>query len=1129
MASNRLRGITIQIGADNSELNEAMKDVNARAGSLQHELIEVNRLLRLDPGNVELLAQQQALYSDQLDNSRERLQMLRRAEEQLQEQFRRGDASEEQMRSLNREIIRTEQNIQQTEDAMNGLNNSTQATGESAGKLGEKFKTGLKAAGAAIGGSVGAMAIASIKGLDDMTKALNQYQTATGTAAESMVEIKESIKRLYNDKLGEGFDDIAQSMALIKQQTNLTGEALENTTRYALLMRDTFDLDVNEGIRGANALMQKFGISAEEAYNLIAVGAQNGLNQNQDLADQLAEYSVYYADMGFSADEMFDIMASGAANGAFQIDYLNDAVKEFGIRTKDNSEGTRAAFEALGFDADALTEAFAAGGDQAKEAFEMITYELLDMPDKIKQNEIGVALFGTKWEDVGVAGMEALMDVQDSIDTTKDALSEINAIKYNSFGEAIQGIGRQFQTGVLIPIGEAVLPTLNSFAQALQQGIEGIQSVGDRLNTIGPIAAGVAVTVGSLTAVFTAHTVATKAQTIATQAAELATKLFNNTLKANPIGIVVSLILGLVTTLGILWATNEDFRNKVTEMCDQLKAAVKEAIDSISGHFKQLGANIKANWQQITASCTAAWEGIKGFFSKTIPEIVNNIVTGFAELPGKMLEIGQNIIAGIGEGIQNAVGGLLDNVANVGGSIANKFKEILQIHSPSLVFKAIGKYIVEGLRIGIGDNAALATKEIEHLGTAILQSGDAIATGLINIDQKTGQMSYNAVYTGMMRKLQLYYKDRDSRVAAMTDGTTENIAQIQKEISATQKATDIKIKLYQQEYNAKAALVDQEANEQTKALQAKIDAINKAATMEQREEEAKDYAKKMAELEDKLKNAETDDDKENIKKQIQETQYAREKQLLQQSRQDQQEALRQEMEDVRAQAEAKKASMQEELEAKQYMLEQQRAQEIEHLNAVVALMQAQVDKKKELEELQTEIAKKEKQLQTKNVDAETKKQVTIDLAALKDKEKNLIDSIAKDKTTLEGFTPQIKQISKQYGMEFLTGFTSTESAIYAYVDRMTAYMRAQLAAAAGAADGSHAKGLSYVPFDGYRAILHEGEAVLTKAEAREYYTGGARSGGDINVTQHIYSPTPDPRVEQRQAAREFKRIGVLLS
>ena len=259
MASNRLRGITIQIGADNSELNEAMKDVNARAGSLQHELIEVNRLLRLDPGNVELLAQQQALYSDQLDNSRERLQMLRRAEEQLQEQFRRGDASEEQMRSLNREIIRTEQNIQQTEDAMNGLNNSTQATGESAGKLGEKFKTGLKAAGAAIGGSVGAMAIASIKGLDDMTKALNQYQTATGTAAESMVEIKESIKRLYNDKLGEGFDDIAQSMALIKQQTNLTGEALENTTRYALLMRDTFDLDVNEGIRGANALMQKFG------------------------------------------------------------------------------------------------------------------------------------------------------------------------------------------------------------------------------------------------------------------------------------------------------------------------------------------------------------------------------------------------------------------------------------------------------------------------------------------------------------------------------------------------------------------------------------------------------------------------------------------------------------------------------------------------------------------------------------------------------------------------------------------------------------------------------------------------------------------------------------------------------
>lgn len=747
MASNRLRGITIQIGAETTELNNAMRDINTQAGSLQHELIEVNRLLRVDPGNVELLAQQQALYSDQLDNSRERLQMLRQAEADLQEQFRRGDASEEQMRSLNREIIRTEQGIQRTEQAMQGLNGSTQETGESASELGEKFTTGLKAATAAGVAAVDALGVASIKAADDMTNALNQYRAATGAAAESMGDIEGAVKRIYNNNLGENFDDIAQSMALVQQQTHLTGGALEDATSYALLMRDTFDLDVNEGIRGANALMQKFGISAEEAYNLIAVGAQNGLNQNQDLADQLAEYSVYYADMGFSADEMFDIMASGAANGAFQIDYLNDAVKEFGIQTKDNSEGTRAAFEALGFDADALTEAFAAGGDQAKEAFETITYELLDMPDKIKQNEIGVALFGTKWEDVGVAGMEALMDVQDSIDTTKDALSEINAIKYDSFGEAIQGVGRQVQTDLLMPIGDALLPALNTFANLLQLLIT-------HFDVIGPILAGVAATVVTFTVATNAHTIATKAQTAATQMAQLAMQLFNGTLKANQIGLVVAAIMGLVTVFGILWTTNEDFRNSMLELWADLKGFLVQTLDN----FRALFAS---TWDAIKLIFDSFAKLFRGDFSGFLSGLIQLITQAIPN----MLAAGRNLFTGMWDGMKE-------------------------------------------------------------------------------------------VWTN----LQTWVSDKVSWLA------------------------------------------------------------------------------------DKL-----------------------------------------------------------------------------------------------------------------------------------------------------------------------------------------AFWRSSQAEMGGGSDGSHAKGLNYVPFDGYRAILHEGEAVLTKTEAREYRNGGARSGGDINVTQHIYSPTPDPRVEQRQAAREFKRIGVLLS
>ena len=78
--------------------------------------------------------------------------------------------------------------------------------------------------------------------------------------------------------------------------------------------------------------------------------------------------------------------------------------------------------------------------------------------------------------------------------------------------------------------------------------------------------------------------------------------------------------------------------------------------------------------------------------------------------------------------------------------------------------------------------------------------------------------------------------------------------------------------------------------------------------------------------------------------------------------------------------------------------------------------------------------------------------------------------------------------------------------------------------ASGGADGSHAMGLSYVPFDGYRAILHEGEAVLTKAENREYREGGTGGSRTIVVTQNFYDKQNNPVQQQRQAAREMRKL-----
>lgn len=99
---------------------------------------------------------------------------------------------------------------------------------------------------------------------------------------------------------------------------DVTDDELQKVIESTYLLSDTYDIDVSEGIRGANALMKQFGITAEEAYSLLAQGAEKGLNQNGDIADQLAEYSTYYADMGFTAEEAMSMMVEGAKTAHFR-------------------------------------------------------------------------------------------------------------------------------------------------------------------------------------------------------------------------------------------------------------------------------------------------------------------------------------------------------------------------------------------------------------------------------------------------------------------------------------------------------------------------------------------------------------------------------------------------------------------------------------------------------------------------------------------------------------------------------------------------------------------------------------------------------------------------------------------
>lgn len=337
------------------------------------------------------------------------------------------------------------------------------------GKVGE-LTAGLSgSAVAAIG--VGAAAVGvgalAVGTANDISGAMNDFIAITGKGTEETERYQAVMEDIYANNYGESFSDIGQAMAEVtKQLGDMDDASLQNVTESAFALRDTFGYDIPESTRAAKAMVDNFGVTGEEAMNLIASGAQNGLDYSGELLDSISEYSVQFDKMGLGAEDMFAIFEKGAESGAFNLDKVGDAVKEMSIRVVDGSETTKQGFELLGLNADEMAQKFAAGGETAKEAFNETLDALAAMEDPIAQNTAGVDLMGTMWEDLGPEAVTALAEIEDGAYATSDAMNQIKDVKYDDLGSMFEELKRNVEV-LLIPLGEALLPLLSTLIESV--------------------------------------------------------------------------------------------------------------------------------------------------------------------------------------------------------------------------------------------------------------------------------------------------------------------------------------------------------------------------------------------------------------------------------------------------------------------------------------------------------------------------------------------------------------------------------------------------------------------------------------------------------------------------------------
>jgi len=314
----------------------------------------------------------------------------------------------------------------------------------------------------------------AVNAADSYNNALGNLTSQTGTTAAETAGLEKAFKNVYKAGYGEDINDVADAMANVKQQTGATNEELEKQTKKVMTLSKAMGTDYGETIRSVDNLAKNLGITHDEAFEMVAQGYQKGLNANGDYLDVLDEYSVQVKKAGLSADEFFSIMVAGHENGVFSLDKLIDMQKEFNIRAIDGSKGTLQAYSDLGLSYADLSKEIAAGGETGKQAQQKILKAILQVKDPLKQSEIGVALLGTMYEDLGVDGVKSLADLENGIDDTKSAMDELTAANFDSIGESFKKLGRTFEVNILIPIGKVLAPVVQTAFKIVSTVLEAI-------------------------------------------------------------------------------------------------------------------------------------------------------------------------------------------------------------------------------------------------------------------------------------------------------------------------------------------------------------------------------------------------------------------------------------------------------------------------------------------------------------------------------------------------------------------------------------------------------------------------------------------------------------------------------
>lgn len=461
----------------------------------------------------------------------------------------------------------------------------------------------------------------------DFEDSVARVKGALGETDDQARQTAQVIKDVYEAGLGESMDRVAEAVVRIKRNLGeMDDGTLNSITQQAIILEDTFDVDMNETLRGVKGLMKNFGLTAQEAMDYIVAGTQEGLDWTDELGDNISEYSGKFSQAGYSASEYFQLLKNGSDSGAYNLDKVNDAINEVTTRLADGTiEGALGSFSS---ETQKTFKAWQDGKATQKDVIDSIVSDITKCDDQQKALTMSATAFGTMGEDANLTFAKAL----NSVGTTFDDVS---------------GKGQQFADETTTPMQELESKVRKVKDQLQPLGDLFYDIAGVVLDNFSPIS-GIIVTVATAIATYKAITTAAD---VATKGLAAAQKLLSVAMDVGPVGMLVVGITALVAGFLYLWNTSEEFRKFWTKQ-----------------------------WENIKASFQSVADILVPFFTKTLPEAFNGLVETFQGVGDSIVEffvgIGETIASFFTETIPEAFNGFIETVSGFVDSVVSFFSEL---------------------------------------------------------------------------------------------------------------------------------------------------------------------------------------------------------------------------------------------------------------------------------------------------------------------------------------------------------------------------------------------------------------------------------------------------------------------